>query len=75
MAGDRQAPSGTAFDPWPQFRVHEIVSSGPLTATGRCWFAPVTVGTIFTAFTLPGQNRSPVPARCRLHVEAISVYG
>jgi hypothetical protein len=75
MACERQAPSGTAFDPWPQFRVHEVVSSDPLTVTGRCWFAPVTAGTTFIALTLPGQDHSPVPGRCRLHVEAISVYG
>jgi hypothetical protein len=75
MAGDRQAPSGTAFDPWPQFWVHEVVSSGPLTVTGRCWFAPVTVGTVFSALAVPGQRHSPVPARCRLRVEEISAYG
>lgn len=75
MAGDRQAPSGSAFDPWPQFWVHEVVSSGSLTVTGRCWFAPVTTGTVFTALTAPGRHRSPAAAPCRLPVEEISVYG
>ena len=75
MAGDRQAPSGTAFDPRPQFWVHVVVCSGPLTVTGRCWFAPVAVGTVFTAVAAPGRHRSPAPARCRLRVEEISAYG
>lgn len=75
MARDRQTPSGTAFDPCPQFWVHEVVSSGPLTVTGRCCFAPVTTGTVFTAVTGSGQHRSPEAVSCRLRVEKISVYG
>jgi hypothetical protein len=75
MAGGRQAPSGTAFDPWPQFWVHEVVSSGSLTVTGRCWFAPVTAGTVFTALTAPGRHRRPAAVPCRLPVEEISAYG
>jgi hypothetical protein len=47
MAGDRQSPSGTGFDPAPQFSVHEVLGHRPLTVTGRCLFAPVRVSTIF----------------------------
>lgn len=75
MAGDRQAASGTAFDPWPQFWVDEVVTAGPLIVTGRCWFAPVTTGTVFTALTAPGRHRSTAAVACRLPVEEISVYG
>lgn len=75
MAGDRQTPSGTAFDPWPQFWVHKVASSGPLTVAGRCGFASVTTGTIFTAFTAPGRHRWPAAVPCCLRVETISAYG
>lgn len=75
MARDRQTPSGTAFDPCPQLWVHEVVSSGPLTVTGRCYFAPVTTGTVFTAVTASGGHRSPEAVPCHLRVEKISVYG
>jgi hypothetical protein len=75
MAGDRQTPSGTAFGPWPQFWVHEVVSSGPLTVTGRCGFASVTTGTVFTAFIAPGRHHSPTAAPCCHRVETISAYG
>lgn len=76
MAGDRQAPTGTAFDPRPQFCVHEHEGegSGLVTVTGRCWFAPVAVGTVFTALAATGHYRSPEPVPCRLRVEKFSVY-
>jgi hypothetical protein len=51
MAGDRQAPSGTVFDPSPQFWIHKVERNDPPTVIGRCWFAPVAVGMTFDAVT------------------------
>jgi hypothetical protein len=73
MAGDRQTPSGTDFDPCPQFWVNEIDHLRPLTLTGQCWFAPVRIGTIFDQFT-PADGHDP-PEPCCLRVEVIQIYG
>jgi hypothetical protein len=73
MAGDRQSPSGTNFDPSPQFCVFVVERQLPLTVTGRCWFAPVTVGMTFDAVASK-EAGTWVPAPCRLRVEEISVW-
>lgn len=75
MAGDRQAPSGTAFDPRPQFQVHEVVRPAPLTVTGRCLFAPVADGTVFSGLTAPARRPPRAPGWCRLRVEEIRILG
>lgn len=75
MAGDRQAPSGTVFDLRPQFQVHEVVRPAPLAVTGRCLFAPVADGTVFSAFTAPGLRHPQAPEWCRLRVEEIRILG
>ena len=75
MADGRQAPSGTVFGPRPQFQVHEVVSAVPLAVTGRRLFAPVCAGTLFTLLSAPGRQHPPEPARCRLRVEEIRIFG
>jgi hypothetical protein len=75
VAGDRQTPSGTAFDPSPQFWVHEVERLRPLTVTGRCWFAPVSLGTIFDTLVAGDGDDSRWPGPCHLRVEEISAYG
>lgn len=73
VAGDRQSPSGTSFDPSPQFCVNAVERQLPLTVTGRCWFAPVTVGMTFD--TVASKEAGAwAPAPCRLRVEEISVW-
>src|ERR1022692_4176906 len=73
VAGDRQSPSGTSFDPSPQFWVDAVERQQPLTVTGRCWFAPVTVGLTFD--TVASKEAGAwAPAPCRLRVEEISVW-
>ena len=73
VAGDRQSPSGTSFDPSPQFWVDAVERQQPLTVTGRCWFAPVTVGMTFD--TVASKEAGAwAPAPCRLRVEEISVW-
>jgi hypothetical protein len=73
VAGDRQSPSGTSFDPSPQFCVSAVERQLPLTLTGRCWFAPVTVGLTFD--TVASKEAGAwAPAPCRLRVEEISVW-
>jgi hypothetical protein len=73
VAGGRQSPSGTSFDPSPQFWVYAIERQQPPTVTGRCWFAPVTVGMTFD--TVASKEAGAwAPAPCRLRVEEIIVY-
>jgi len=73
VAGDRQSPSGTSFDPSPQFCVSAVERQQPPTVTGRCWFAPVTVGMTFD--TVASKEAGAwAPAPCRLRVEEISVW-
>ncbi len=73
MAGDRQTPTGTSFDPSPQFSVLEVGEHWPLTVTGRCQFAPVRTGTIFDLLVTPSGN-AQTTSPCRLLVEEIRVY-
>ena len=73
MAGERQSPTGTGFDPSPQFCIYAIERQQPLTVTGRCWFSPVTAGMTFD--TVASQETgawAPVP--CRLRVEEIIIW-
>jgi len=73
VAGDRQTPSGTSFDPSPQFWIYAVERQQPPTVTGRCWFAPVAVGMTFD--TVASQEAGTwTPAPCRLRVEEIIVY-
>jgi hypothetical protein len=51
VAGDLQVPSGTDFDPSPQFWVDRVELDGPgsLAVVGRCFFGPVRTGLAFDA--------------------------
>jgi hypothetical protein len=51
VAGDLQVPSGTSFDPSPQFWVDrvELDGPGPLAVVGRCFFGPIRTGLAFDA--------------------------
>lgn len=72
MAGDQQTPSGTSFDPSPQFWVHQI-EPGPTTAVaGRCWFGPVIVGMWFDTAAVK-QADDWVISPCHLRVDEITV--
>jgi hypothetical protein len=78
VAGDVQAPSGTGFDPSPQFWVDRVELDGPpLAVTGRCFFGPVGTGLVFDG-VVPGQDGG-WPAKglvaCRLHVAEVYVFG
>ena len=70
MAGDRQTPSGTSFDPAPQFSVYQVVGHQPLSITGRCYFAPVKTGTVFDLHLAPGHDPQK-PDQCHLLVQEI----
>jgi hypothetical protein len=73
VAGDRQNPSGSSFDPSPQFWIYAGERQQPPTVSGRCWFAPVTVGMIFD--TVASQEAGTwASAPCQLRVEEIIVY-
>jgi len=49
VAGTKQGPSGTPYDPAVQFAVERVESESPLRVVGRCWFGPIRVDTEFTA--------------------------
>ena len=73
MAGDRQSASGTSFDPSPQLWVYQIEHGQLAAVTGRCLFAPVTVGMRFDTVAVKHADQwqeSP----CCLHVEEISDF-
>jgi hypothetical protein len=74
MAGDRQAPSGTVFDPSPQFWIHKVERNDPPTVIGRCWFAPVAVGMTFDAVASKRTGTWELD-RCWLQIEEIHAYG
>jgi hypothetical protein len=74
MAGDRQAPSGSPFDPSPQFWIYQVECDEPPTVTGRCWFAPVAVGMTFDAVASKQAGTWELE-RCQLQVEEIRAYG
>ena len=78
MAGDVQGPSGTGFDPSPQFWVDRAESTpGSLAVVGRCFFGPIRTGLVFDGI-VPARNgswsRSDVVA-CRLRVAEVHVFG
>jgi hypothetical protein len=74
MASDRQAPSGTVFDPSPQFWIDKVERNEPPTVLGRCWFAPVVVGMTFDAVASKRSGTWELD-RCWLLVEEIHAYG
>jgi hypothetical protein len=74
MAGDRQAPSGSPFDPSPQFWIHKVERNEPLTVIGRCWFAPVAAGMTFNAVASRRTGTWELD-QCWLQVEEIHAYG
>lgn len=74
MAGDRQAPSGTVFDPSPQFWIHKVERNEPPTVIGRCWFAPVAVGMTFDAVASKRTGTWELD-RCWLQVKEVHAYG
>jgi hypothetical protein len=74
MAGDRQAPSGTVFDPSPQFWIHKVERNEPPAVIGRCWFAPVAVGMTFDAVASRRTGAWELD-RCCLQVKEIHAYG
>jgi hypothetical protein len=78
MAGNVQTPSGTSFDPSPQFWIDRIDpdSSGGLAVIGRCFFGPVRVGLAFDGVASRqdgGWVLSAVTA-CTLRVEEIRAF-
>jgi hypothetical protein len=79
MVGNVQTPSGTGFDPAPQFWVHRVDpdSSWPLAVIGRCFFGPVRTGLVFDGAASRqdgGWDLSGLIACC-LRVEEICIYG
>jgi hypothetical protein len=78
VAGDVQGPSGTGFDPSPQFWVDRAESTpGSLAVVGRCFFGPIRTGLVFDGI-VPARNgswsRSDV-VTCRLRVAEVHVFG
>lgn len=74
VAGDQQAPSGTPYEPAPQFWVDEVERSRPPAVTGRCWFGPVVPGRTFSAIA-SRQSGAWTLIPCLLRVEEIEAYG
>lgn len=72
MAGDQQTPSGTSFDPSPQFWVHRIELGRRTAVTGRCWFGPVIVGMRFGTVA-DKQADAWAISPCHLRVDEISL--
>ena len=78
MAGDVQGPSGTGFDPSPQFWVDRVESApGALAAVGRCFFGPIRPGLVFDAIVSARNGAWPLSGLvvCCLRVAEIHVYG
>ncbi len=75
VAGARQAPS-TRFDPAPQFAIHAIqtVDDVRLVVTGRCFFEPVRIGSVFTQVAAQDDGGWAILGSCRLEVESIALY-
>lgn len=78
MAGDVQAPSGTGFDPSPQFWVDRLEPvSAPVAVIGRCFFGPVGTGLVFDG-VVPQQDAgwpSSGLVACCLRVAEVYVVG
>jgi hypothetical protein len=76
---DLQAPSGTAFDPSPQFWVDRVELDGaePLVVFGRCFFGSVRVGLHFDHVARRRRGGWPQSslAKCYLRVTEIQAYG
>jgi hypothetical protein len=72
VAGGRQTPGGSGFDPNPQFRVQEAEpSSIGLVVTGRCWFGPLLIGTVFDRLASFSDGCWTVIDQCQLRVDEI----
>lgn len=75
VTAGQQTPSGTSFDPAPQFKVHNIECRQPLTVTGRCWFAPVALDTMFDTLASTNRPGSWEVSPCQLRVVEINAHG
>lgn len=77
MAGDVQGPSGTSFDPSPQFWIDHVEADGPpLGVIGRCFFGPVGPGLVFDG-VVPGEDGgwpSSGLVACCLRIAEIYVF-
>jgi hypothetical protein len=65
-------PSGTSFDPSPQFWVHQVEPGRSTTVTGRCWFGPVIVGMWFDTVAVKSADDWAI-SPCHLRVDEITV--
>lgn len=75
MAGDRQAPSGTPFDPLPQLYVHEwTLTDGLLTILGTCFFGIIAVGSTFDRWVHRTETGWEEVAACDLEIMDISIF-
>ena len=78
MAGNVQGPSGTGFDPSPQFWVDRVESATrTLAVVGRCFFGPVRLGLIFDGIVSARNGAWPLSGLvvCCLRVAEIRRYG
>lgn len=75
VTGLQQSPS-TPFDPAPQLAIHAIqgVDDGRVVMTGRCWFEPVHVGSVFTRIASEGADGWTVLGDCHLELESIGLH-
>ena len=77
MAGNVQGPSGTGFDPSPQFWVDRVESDpGTLAVVGRCFFGPIRTGLVFDGIVSEREGAwlaSDLVA-CRLGVAEVYVF-
>jgi hypothetical protein len=78
MAGDLQTPSGTDFDPYPQFWIDRVEadSAGLLVVIGRCFFGPIRAGLLFDGAVRrrPGGWHQSGLTECCLRVAEIRVF-
>jgi len=78
VAGDVQGPSGTGFDPSPQFWVDRAEGApGPLAVVGRCFFGPIRTGLVFDGIVSKRNGAWSVSdvVACCLRVTEVHVFG
>jgi len=78
VAGVVQGPSGTAFDPSPQFWVDRVEGDrGSVEVVGRCFFGPICAGLIFDCIVPTRRDGGWLPSglvACRLQVAEIRMF-
>lgn len=79
MSGNLQTPSGTGFDPSPQFWVDrvELDCPEPMVVIRRGFFGPITTGLVFDGVAPKRDGAWPLSdvVSCCLRVEEARIFG